>query len=509
MLYIEELIARDTINTIPPETMDAFRDHGKPRASLEENVAQAEATMATLKKAGISIDDVTDTLTEEGVKSFADAFDKLLGAVARKRAGFLGDRLDSQTYKLPPDLEKAVTASLEAWRSAANVRRLWTGDARLWTGADEAQWLGWLTIVEQQQQHADAFRKLKDDIAKQNFSHAVLLGMGGSSLGAEVFARTFGRQLGHPELLVLDSTDPAQIRTIESKIDPARTLFIVSSKSGSTLEPNILKQYFFERVTKAVGAGKAGSHFIAITDPKSKLQTVAEHDGFRHIAFGVPSIGGRYSVLSDFGIVPAAAMGLDTAKLLTTAQIMVHSCGANVPPANNPGVVLGTILGVLGKSGRDKITIIASPGIADFGAWLEQLLAESTGKQGKGLIPVDAEPLGAPGAYGQDRLFVYLGLAGETDAGQDEAIAAIEAAGQPVVRIAITNRDHIGQEFFRWEFATAVAGSILGINPFNQPDVEASKDETRELTTAYEKSGKLPPETPLLRGGRTFALRRS
>jgi hypothetical protein len=254
-------------------------------------------------------------------------------------------------------------------------------------------------------------------------------------------------------------------------------------------------------VTKAVGAGNAGARFIAITDPGSKLQAVAELDHFRHVAFGIPSIGGRYSVLSDFGMVPAVAMGLDLEQLLTAAQIMVRSCGANVPPADNPGAVLGTVLGVLGKSGRDKITIVASPGIADFGAWLEQLLAESTGKQGKGLIPVDAEPLSAPPAYGQDRLFVYMRLAGKTDVRQDDAIAAIEKAGHPVVRIAITDRNHIGQEFFRWEFATAVAGSILGINPFNQPDVEASKDKTRELTATYEKTGKLAPETALLQDG--------
>jgi transaldolase/glucose-6-phosphate isomerase len=501
VLYIEELIAQDTINTIPPATMDAFRDHGKARASLEENIEQAEQTMATLEKVGISIDEVTDELTKDGVKLFADAFDKLLGAVARKRAEFLGDKLDSQTYKLQPDLKKAVTASLETWRITGNVHRLWAGDAGLWTGADEEKWLGWLNIVEQQQLRADAFRSLKDDIAKQNFAHIVLLGMGGSSLGAEVFAKTFGQQNDRPELLILDSTDPAQIRTIESKIDPSRTLFIVSSKSGSTLEPNVLKQYFFASVSKAVGAGTAGSRFIAITDPGSKLQAVAERNHFRHVAFGIPSIGGRYSVLSDFGMVPAVAMGLDTERLLTAAQIMVRSCGVNVPPADNPGVVLGTVLGVLGKSGRDKITIVASPGIADFGAWLEQLLAESTGKQGKGLIPVDAEPLGAPAVYGQDRLFVYLRLAGQPDEKQEDAIAAIEKAGHPVVRIAIANRYHIGQEFFRWEFATAVAGSILGINPFNQPDVEASKDKTRELTAAYEKTGKLTLETPLLQDG--------
>jgi hypothetical protein len=298
--------------------------------------------------------------------------------------------------------------------------------------------------------------------------------------------------------LVLDSTDPAQIRTIQSKIDPARTLFILSSKSGSTLEPNILKQYFFECAKQAVGPDEAGSRFIAITDPGSKLQAIAEHDRFHQLAFGLPSIGGRYSVLSDFGLVPAAVMGLDMGRLLGAAQEMVRSCGADVPPADNPGVVLGTVLGVLGKTGIDKVTIVASPGIADFGAWLEQLLAESTGKQGKGLIPVDAEPLGPPDVYGKDRLFVHLRLSGEADAKQDEAVAALERAGYPVVHIGVTDRYHIGQEFFRWELATAVAGAILAINPFDQPDVEASKDKTRELTTAYEKSGALPAETVLL-----------
>jgi transaldolase/glucose-6-phosphate isomerase len=497
VLYVEELVGADTVNTMPPATMDAFRDHGKVRASLAENVGEAELTMATLARCDISIDAITEKLVEEGVQLFAEAFDKLLGALSRKRRAVLGDRLDSQSVTLPAEMEKAVAVSLEAWRRDGNVRRLWAGDASLWTGADEAQWLGWLDIAGRQSARVDSFLRLSDDIARQGFSHALLLGMGGSSLGPEVFAETFGRQNGHPEVLVLDSTDPAQIRTIESKIDPARTLFIVSSKSGSTLEPNILKQYFFECAKRAVGSDEAGSRFIAITDPGSKLETVAEHDRFRRIAFGIPSIGGRYSVLSDFGLVPAAVMGLDIARLLGAAQEMVRSCGAYVPPADNPGVVLGTVLGVLGKAGRDKVTIVASPGVADFGAWLEQLLAESTGKHGKGLIPVDAEPLGPPDVYGDDRLFVHVRLSGEADVKQDGAIAALERAGHPVVRIAVTDRYHIGQEFFRWELATAVAGAILGINPFDQPDVEASKVKTRELTIAYEKSGALPAETAL------------
>ena len=497
VLYVEELIAPDTVNTVPPATLDAFRDHGKVRASLEENIDQAKQTMAVLERSGISIDAVTSKLVEEGVQLFADAFDKLLGAVARKRTALLGDKLDSQAIKLPVALEKTVAASLESWRRAGNVRRLWAGDVTLWSGTDEAKWLGWLDIVDAQHKRVASLASLAEDIKQQNFTHVLLLGMGGSSLGPEVFAETFGRQKGHPELLVLDSTDPAQIRTIESKIDPARTLFIVSSKSGSTLEPNILKQYFFACAQRALGAENAGSRFIAITDPGSKLQAIAERDHFRHIAYGIPSIGGRYSVLSDFGLVPAVAMGLDIGRLLDAAQIMVRACGADVPPADNPGVALGIVLGVLGKAGRDKVTIVASPGIADFGAWLEQLLAESTGKQGKGLIPVDAEPLGSPDVYGRDRVFVYLRLSEEIDANQDSAVAALERAGHPVVRIAVTNRYHIGQEFFRWEIATAVAGAILGINPFDQPDVEASKDKTRELTSAYERSGTLPPETPL------------
>ncbi|MEK7714295.1 MAG: transaldolase, partial [candidate division NC10 bacterium] len=270
-----------------------------------------------------------------------------------------------------------------------------------------------------------------------------------------------------------------------------------SSKSGSTLEPIIFKQYFFGRVAQALGAGRAGSRFIAITDPGSKIQQVAEADGFRHIFFGLPSIGGRYSALSDFGMVPAAVMGLDVSRFLGEADEMANACAARVPVEENPGAVLGIILGVLAKHGRDKVTLIASPGIHDLGAWLEQLLAESTGKDGQGLIPVDREPAGPPAVYGADRLFVYLRLATAPDTGEDAAVAALESAGQPVVRITVDDPYGLGAEFFRWEFAAAVAGAVLGINAFNQPDVEASKLATRRLTDEYEKTGTLPPESPV------------
>jgi transaldolase/glucose-6-phosphate isomerase len=295
---------------------------------------------------------------------------------------------------------------------------------------------------------------------------------------------------------VLDSTDPQQIRTFENQVDLAKTLVIVSSKSGGTLEPNILKAYFFDRMSKAVGADKAASHFVAVTDPGSHMQKVAEQDGFRKIFFGDPGIGGRYSVLSNFGLVPAAAIGIDIAEFLASATRMVKSCSAGTPPAQNPGVQLGAILGQGGLHGRDKITIVASPGIADLGAWLEQLIAESTGKIGRGLIPIDGEAPGKPEVYGNDRIFAYLHLDDAPDAAQDAAIKALEAAGQPVIRASLNGHMEIAQQFFLWEFAVAVAGSLIGINAFNQPDVEASKIKTRELTDEFSKTGKLPEEHP-------------
>ena len=320
--------------------------------------------------------------------------------------------------------------------------------------------------------------------------------MGGSSLCVEVLKLTFGKISGYPEFFILDSTDPAQIKAVESKLDLKKTIFIVSSKSGSTLEPNIFKQYFYDRVSKTIGASEAGSRFIAVTDPGSQMQKVAESGHFRHIYFGLPSIGGRYSALSNFGMVPAAAQGLDVAKFLDRTEEMVHACASSVPADQNPGVILGAILGTLQRHGRDKVTLYTSPGISDLGAWLEQLLAESTGKEGKGLIPVDRESIGAPDVYGQDRVFVYLRLESGPDTAQDKAVDALEKAGQPVVRISVPDTYAIGEEFFRWEIATAVAGSIIGINAFNQPDVEASKIETRKLTSEYEEKGSLPAETP-------------
>ncbi|HET8701071.1 MAG TPA: bifunctional transaldolase/phosoglucose isomerase [Nitrococcus sp.] len=495
--YVEGLIGPDTVNTMPPKTMDAFRDHGKLRASLEEDLDGARHVMVTLDRLGISIDEVTAELVEQGVRLFADAADKLLGAVARKRAAVLGPRLNRQSHEVDAALAAAITPALETWRIKGNIRRLWQRDVSLWTGGDEAHWLGWLDVVDEQRASLNHLTTLAAEIRQGGFSDVLLLGMGGSSLGPEVLGTSLGAQSGFPTPHVLDSTDPAQIRNFEKKINLAKTLFIVSSKSGTTLEPNVFKQYFFERAAQRLGREEAGQHFIAITDPGSQLQQIAERDRFRRIYFGVPSIGGRYSVLSNFGMVPAAVSGIDIQRLLASACKMVRACAASAPPADNPGVLLGGIMGVLAQQGRDKLTIIASPGISGFGAWAEQLIAESTGKHGKGLIPVDAEPLGSPEVYGNDRLFVYLRLDAAADPAQDAAIEALARAGQPVVRIALAERYQLGQEFFRWELAVAVAGAIIGINPFDQPDVEASKIKTRELTAAYEKTGMLPEETPI------------
>jgi glucose-6-phosphate isomerase len=403
-----------------------------------------------------------------------------------------------QACTLAADITAHIRETVKEWQAHDKVRRLWARDAALWTGSDEANRLGWLDMTREQLNNPQHLTSIADEVKQAGFSHVLLLGMGGSSLCPEVLKMTFGKIAGFPELHVLDSTDPAQVRTFENKVDLANTLFIVSSKSGTTLEPNIFNQYFLERVRQTVGADRSGERFIAITDPGSKLQQFAKREGFRRVFFGLPSIGGRYSALSDFGMAPAAIMGLDVLRFLHRADEMADACLSTVPLENNPGVMLGIILGVLAHTGRDKVTIMASPGLWDLGAWLEQLLAESTGKQGKGLIPVDREPLGPPGVYGQDRVFVYVRLESAPDAAQDAAVAALKQAGQPVVRISVSDPYDLGQEFFRWEIATAVAGSLLGINPFDQPDVEASKIATQALTAEFEKTGAFPLETPLM-----------
>ena len=507
-MYVDELIGPDTVNTLPDETVNEFRTNGQPQSRLTTNwtdsLEHARQTLRTLSEVGISLQDATDHLLADGVKKFGDPFDTLLSAIERKRQALLSTGLSQQSYELG-EATHAVEAELNNWRVQGKVRRLWQKDASLWSDTDEQQWLGWLSVVEEQRQQLGVLQKIADDVKHSGITDVVLLGMGGSSLCAEVLRQTFGKQISEqndfPELHVLDSTVPAQVQAVANTINPAHTICIVSSKSGGTIEPNALMQFFMPHIQQALGTQPAGSRFITITDPGSQLDQFAQAQGFRHIVYGVPSIGGRFSALSAFGLVPAAVMGMDIDRYLDSTLRMVQSCAACVPPAVNPAVTLGIILGTMAQRGRDKLTFVTSPTIATLGTWLEQLIAESTGKNGKGIIPIAGEQLGSPKDYGSDRLFIYVRLNASPSAEQDAGIAALEQAGHPVVRISLEETIDLGQEFFRWEMATAVAGSILGINPFNQPDVEASKVATRALMAAYEERGALPAEAPLLQEG--------
>ena len=397
--------------------------------------------------------------------------------------------LNSYDYFLPEKLENAVQLKLDEWQNENKIGRVWEKDASVWTNDDEAKWLGWLDSVAAELGKVREYEDFAEDAKK--FEAVVLLGMGGSSLCPEVLAETFGKK----QFLILDSTVPAQIKTLENKLNLEKTLFIVASKSGSTLEPNTFYQYFHKLVSEKLGAENAGKQFVAITDPGSKLEKIAKENDFRHIFYGDPTIGGRYSALSPFGMAAGAAMGLDVEKFLENAEEMVEAC-KNENPAENPGAVLGMVLGVCQTNGRDKLTIFTSPEIYDAGAWLEQLLAESTGKQDKSIIPIDLEDIAKPEDYTADRVFAYLKLKDTKDDSLDEKVALLCDSGMPVVEIVLEDKMNLGQEFFRWEFATAVAGAIMDINPFNQPDVEAAKIEAKKLTEEYEEKGELPKEEP-------------
>ena len=399
-------------------------------------------------------------------------------------------------FALPPELRSAVDLAAADWTANNKVARFWQKDASLWTNDGEEKWLGWLDIIERQQQDLSAYAALGAEVETADFLTILLLGMGGSSLCPEVLSVTFGQQTSFPELRIVDSTDPEQVFTARNEVNLADTLVVVASKSGSTLEPNILKQFFFNEMKEAVGPEQAGSHFIAITDPGSKMEQVAKADGFRYIFYGDPAIGGRFSALSPFGVVAATLAGLNAEKLLAEAAKAVAS--AKLDPAQNPAVELGLLLGTAANAGRDKLTIFTSPEIYDLGAWMEQLVAESTGKLGKGITPVDRESIAAPEFYGSDRIFAYIRYAATADKTLDAKVAAIEAAGHPVIHIEIADLYEIFGQFFTWEVATSVAGSVMGINPFNQPDVESAKIETRALTSAYEQTGKLAQREPVL-----------
>ena len=397
--------------------------------------------------------------------------------------------LNPQTFHLPPALAASCDAILDDFAKAETIGRIWQRDPSVWTSSGEDRWLGWLDIAGRELSDLTRYHDI-DELAK-GFDHIVVLGMGGSSLCPEVIASTFGKKNFH----ILDSTVPAQILRLERSINLAKTLFIVASKSGSTLEPNTFKEYFFSRVSEVVPAGDAGSRFIAITDPGSLTEKVAERDRFAGTFLGDPEIGGRFSALSVFGLAAVAAMGIDVEAFLQNAELMTSACRREAP-VENPGAMLGAVMAAAHRAGRDKLTVVASPELSGFGAWLEQLVAESIGKNGVSIIPIESEPVAD--VYGEDRLFVHIKMIGSRDTSRDSFVEALESQGHPVATILVSDTLSIGQEFFRWEFATAVAGAAMGINPFDQPDVEAAKIATRKLTEEFEQSGELPSESPIL-----------
>ncbi len=500
--YVEELIGSDTINTMPPVTMEAFRDHGRPRPSLEEKTDEARQTLKALADAGIDLGQVAGQLEEEGIKAFSDSFEKLVRCIAAKREMMLAGFAERQAFS-PGSYRDRVDAVLERIEKEKFARRIWSRDAGLWKKEAEHQKvikdrLGWLGISEAMLEHSAQIADFADEIKGAGFKHALLLGMGGSSLAPEVLRRTFGVGAARPDLAVLDSTDPETISNVEQAIDPAETLFIVSTKSGTTTETLSLYKYFYEKVREIKG-DRAGDNFIAITDAGTQLERIARVLRFRELFLNPRDIGGRYSALSYFGLVPAALIGIDIATLLDRAEEMVQACVSCVPARDNPCLVLGGIMGTLWKEGRDKITFALSSPIESFGYWVEQLLAESTGKDGKGLVPVEGERLGGPSVYGGDRLFAYIRLEGAANGELDKNVHALEKAGHPVVRISLEGPLDLGREFFRWEMATAVAGALLGVNPFDEPNVQESKDNTNRLLYEFQAKGKLPEDPPVAR----------
>jgi transaldolase/glucose-6-phosphate isomerase len=504
LMYVENLVGRDTVNTVPPNTLDALVDHGtiRPDAILED-VDGAHAVFDALAKAQISIYDVTEMLVVDGVKSFADSYNAMLDAIKGK--------VDKLRNGAPPrvglalgDAAAAASDALDRLAAENFLNKLWTHDPSPWSSAPEhveiiKHALGWVEIAQQTHAQSGELREFAQSCAKR-FEHVVVLGMGGSSLAPDILRATFGKTAGYPALHVLDSTDPQQIKSLDESLDIARSLFIVASKSGTTTEPDAFFRYFYQRAQQTVGAANAADHFIAITDPGTKLETEARETGFLRVFVNDPNIGGRYSALSYFGMVPAALAGYDVAAILDRAINAMHANARTVPAQDAPGVRFGAAIGALAKSGRDKLTIVTHPAVEAFGSWAEQLIAESTGKSGTGIVPIEGEPLGEPSDYGNDRVFVYVGasLPNAPDT-IEPALANLGEAGHPVIRLAMTDVLDIGEQFYLWEIATAAAGAVLGIDAFDQPNVQESKDNTKRLLAEFASQGSFSEPEPRVR----------
>ncbi|MBI2815955.1 MAG: bifunctional transaldolase/phosoglucose isomerase [Acidobacteria bacterium] len=480
VMYVEELIGRDTVTTVPPSTLEAFRDHGHVSASAERDEQVAEVVLARLGSLGIDLNSIGDQLVKDGVEQFSKSLDGLLSALDKKRTAMLAGEVDRQSMRLGA-VQVDVEKRLAVWEQTCFSRSLWAKDYRLWSAQPVPELtdrLGWLTLPELMQEHADDLMSFAREVRDEGFQHVVLMGMGGSSLTPEVFQRTLGSAPGFPELIVLDSTHPEAVRETERRINVGRTLFLVSSKSGTTLEMLSLFRYFWQRASEQ--AGSPGRQFVAITDLGTPLEKLAHERGFRRCFLAVTDVGGRYSALTVFGLVPAALIGADVHDLLDRAWTMAEACASCVKMAENPGLSLGAALGELALAGYDKVTFLPSPKLDSFPAWAEQLIAESTGKNGKGIIPIADEPLGKPDSYSTDRVFVHLLAPGASEA-EEARFHRLEAAGLPLIHLRMSEMGDLAREFFRWEIAIAAAGAVLGIHPFDQPDVELAKQLARKV----------------------------
>ncbi len=498
--YVETLIGPDTVNTLPDETIDAFADHGVIVANtIEQNVDESYKVFENLKKLSIDIDFVTRQLVNDGIQKFIDPFDNLMKSLAAKRVQMLGGFTGSQ--KLSPGKSKSeLNAAFKSLNEKQFGRRLFAKDPHLWS-YDAAQVeeikirIGWLNSAEDFLNKAGEVEQFVKGLKADKYKYAVLLGMGGSSLCPEVSRETFGTKAGFLELFVLDNTDPAAVKDVELKIDLSKSLFIVASKSGTTLESHSFYKYFYEQTQKIAG-DSAGKHFAAITDPGTSLVKEAEEKGFRHVFENPIEFGGRYSALSYFGLVPMALIGIDIKKILTSAHQMQLSCGSAIPAEANPGVSLGAFLGVNQRLGRNKVTFVLADSIKAFGLWVEQLIAESTGKDGKGLLPVESEKLGKPENYSNDRVFVYVYT--PEDKKEESKVSLLEKAGHPVARIEIKDKYAIGGEYLRWEIATAAASTVMGVDAFDQPNVAESKKNTNNLLAGWKQSGNFDEGEPVV-----------
>jgi transaldolase/glucose-6-phosphate isomerase len=503
--YVETLIGPDTVNTLPDETIDALANHGLLRKNtIEEGLDEANQLFGQLKQFDIDIAFVTQQLENEGVQKFIEAYNKLLANLSKKRADILGKQASTQQINFDSSKSElsAVYAALDEKQAG---RRLFAKDPHLWKDDPDqvkaiSNRMGWLTFIEafiERSKFIDAFAK---QVKLEGYKHAVLLGMGGSSLCSEVACETFAVSKGYLKLLVLDNTDPAAIHEIEKQVDIEKTLFIVASKSGTTKESLSFFKYFYDQLEKKK-KGKAGNNFITITDAGTPLVNTSEEHSFRKIFINPADIGGRYSVLSDFGLVPMSLMGIDIKALLQSAKQMEGNCDPFVPAAGNPGINLGGLLGMAQKMGRDKITFVLSSSIWSYGFWAEQLIAESTGKEGKGIIPVQGEQLGSPDVYGDDRVFAHIYLTTDDNASNNKKLLALEKAGHPVVRIGIPNKLALGGEYYRWEVATAIAGMVIGINPFDEPNVAEGKKNTDRILDEWKQKSAFPSAVATMQKG--------